>query len=221
MVRDIVGLDLAPPDRALVRCVGEKPQTQAVPGTAPALPPRPGRAERCTHDYRRHGNLDLFAALDVPAGLSAAPTSRRGIGRSPMVVGACQRRHHSVEFRAFLDRVAGSVPPDPEVHLVLDDLKTRKARLIHDQLVERPHFHLHFTPTPASWLDLVACRFALPSRRRLKRGAVTGTGDLEEAIHGHIAETNADTKPFAWTKSTDAILASVARFRQRIPNSER
>ncbi len=203
-VRDIVGLYLAPPDRALVLCVDEKPQIQAAQGTAPAFPMRPGQAERRTHDYRRHGTLDLFAALDVRAGT---------------VIGACERRHRSVEFRAFLDRVERAVPPGLEVHLVLDNLKTHKTRLVHDWLVKRPRFHLHFTPTSASWLNLVECWFALLSRRRLARGAFTSTGDLEEAILAYIAETNADPKPFVWTKTADDILASVARFYQQTSNS--
>jgi transposase len=204
-VRDVVGLYLAPPDRALVLCVDEKPQIQAAQGTAPTFPMRPGQAERRTHDYRRHGTLDLFAALDVKAGT---------------VIGACAQRHRSIEFRAFLDRVEGSVPPGLEVHLVLDNLKTHKTRLIHDWLVKRPHFHLHFTPTSASWLNLVECWFALLSRRRLERGAFTSTGDLEAAILAYIAETNANPKPFMWTKTADDILASVARFCQRTSNSD-
>jgi transposase len=204
-VRDIVGLYLAPPERALVLCVDEKPQIQAAQGTAPSLPMRPGQLERRTHDYRRHGTLDLFAALDVKAGT---------------VIGACERRHRSVEFRAFLDRVEGSVPQDLEVHLVLDNLKTHKTRLIHDWLVKRPHFHLHFTPTSASWLNLVECWFALLSRRRLERGAFTSTDDLEQAILAYIAATNVDPKPFVWTKTADHILASVAKFCNRTSNSD-
>ena len=203
-VRDIVGLYLAPPERALVLCVDEKPQIQAAQGTAPSFPVRPGQAERRTHDYRRHGTLDLFAALDVRAGT---------------VIGACERRHRSVEFRAFLDRVERGVPPDLEVHLVLDNLKTHRTGLIHDWLVKRPRFHLHFTPTSASWLNLVECWFALLSRRRLERGAFTSTDDLERAILAHIAETNADPRPFVWTKTADDILATVARFCQRTSNS--
>jgi transposase len=187
-----------------VLCVDEKPQIQAAQGTAPAFPMRPGQAERHTHDYRRHGTLDLFAALDVKAGT---------------VIGACERRHRSVEFRAFLDRVERGVPPDVEVHLVLDNLKTHKTRLVHDWLVKRPRFHLHFTPTSASWLNLVECWFVLLSRRRLGRGAFTSVGDLEEAIHAYIAETNAEPKPFIWTKTADEILGSVARFCQQISNS--
>jgi transposase len=204
-VRDIVGLYLAPPDRALVLCVDEKPQIQAAQGTAPTFPLRPGQAERRTHDYHRHGTLDLFAALDVKAGT---------------VIGACEQRHRSIEFRAFLDRVECGVPADLEVHLVLDNLKTHRTRLIHDWLVKRPRFHLHFTPTSASWLNLVECWFALLSRRHLERGAFTSTGDLETAILAYIAETNADPKPFAWTKTADNILASVARFCLRTSNSD-
>jgi transposase len=135
------------------------------------------------------------------------------------VIGACARRHRSVEFRAFLDRVERAVPPGLEVHLVLDNLKTHKAKMIHDWLVKRPHIHLHFTPTSASWLNLVECWFALLSRRRLERGAFASAGDLEAAIHAYIAETNAAPKPFAWTKTADDILASVARFCIRTSNS--
>ena len=204
-VRDVVGLYLNPPDRALVLRVDEKPQIQAAQGTAPTLPMRPGQAERRTHDDRRHGTLDLFAALDVRAGT---------------VIGACARRHRSVEFRAFLDRVERGLPPGLEVHLVLDNLKTHKTRLIHDWLVKHPHFHLHFTPTSASWLNLVECWFALLSGRRLERGAFTSTGDLEAAILAYIAETNTHPKPFVWTRSADALLASVARFCQRTSNSD-
>lgn len=203
-VRDVVGLYLDPPDRALVLCVDEKPQIQAAQGTAPAFPMRPGQAERATHDYERHGTIDLFAALDVKAGT---------------VVGACKGRHRAVEFRAFLDQVEAAVPADLDVHLVLDNLKTHKTRLVHEWLVKRPRFHLHFTPTSASWLNLVECWFALLSRRRLARGAFTSTGDLEAAILAYIAETNAHPKPFVWTKTADEILASVARFCQRTSNS--
>ena len=204
-VRDVVGLYLAPPDRALVLCVDEKPQIQAVQGTAPAFPLRPGQAERVTHDYRRHGTLDLFAALDVKAGT---------------VIGSCKPRHRSVEFRAFLEQVESSVARDLEVHLVLDNLKTHKTQLIHDWLVKRPRWHLHFTPTSASWLNLVEGWFALLTRRRLQRGAFQQTSDLEAAIHAYIAQTNADPKPFVWTKPADAILASVGRFCQRTSNSD-
>jgi transposase len=204
-VRDVVGLYLAPPDRALVLCVDEKPQIQAVERTAPVLPLRPGEPERRSHDHKRHGTTDLFAALDVKAGT---------------LIGACKRRHRALEFRAFLDQVEAAVPCDLDVHLVLDNAATPKARLVHDWLVKRPRFHLHFTPTGASWLNLVECWFAVLSRRRLERGVFTSTRELEEAILAYIAETNADPKPFVWTKTADAILASVARFCQRTSNSD-
>ncbi len=203
-VRDVVGLYMNPPDRALVLCVDEKPQIQAIERTAPVLPMRPGQVERRTHGYIRHGTTDLFAALDVKAGT---------------VIGRCQRRHRSVEFRAFLDTIEGSVPADSEVHLVLDNAAIHKTRTVHDWLVERPRFHLHFTPTGASWLNLVECWFAVLTRRRLGRGVFTSTQALEDAIRGYIAEANAAPRPFVWTRSADEILASVARFCQRTSNS--
>jgi transposase len=204
-VRDVVGLYMSPPDRALVLCLDEKPQIQAVERTAPVVPMRPGQVERHTHDYRRHGTTDLFAALDVKAGT---------------VIGACKERHRAVEFRAFLDQVEAAVPTDLEVHLVLDNAATHKTKLVRDWLVKRPRWRLHFTPTSASWLNLVEGWFALLTRRRLQRGVFTSTADLETSIQAYIDQTNADPKPFIWTKSADAILASVGRFCQRIPNSE-
>ena len=148
--------------------------------------------------------LDLFAALDVRAGT---------------VIGACKGRHRAVEFRAFLDQVEAALPAGLDVHLVLDNLKTHKTRLIDDWLAKCARWRLHFTPTSASWLDLVECWFALLSRRRLERGAFTSTDELETAILAFIAETNADPKPFTWTKTADDILASVARFCQRTSDS--
>jgi transposase len=204
-VRDVVGLYLDPPDRALVLCADEKPQIQARQGTAPAFPMRPGQPGRRTHDYRRHGTTDLFAALDVKAGT---------------VIGRCQGRHRSTEFRAFLDTVEASVPPELEIHVVLDNAATHKTRIVHDWLVKRPRFQLHFTPTSASWLNLVECWFALLSRRRLERGVSTSTRDLEDVICAYIAQTNADPRPFVWTKTADQVLARVARFCQRISNSD-
>ena len=204
-VRDVVGLYMAPPDRALVLCVDEKPQIQAVERTAPVVPMRPGQVERHTHDYRRHGTTDLFAALDVKAGT---------------VIGACKGRHRAVEFRAFLDQVEALVPADLDVHLVLDNAATHKTKIIQDWLVKRPRWHLHFTPTSASWLNLVEVWFALLTRRRLQRGVFTSTADLETAILAYIDQTNAEPKPFIWTKSADTILASVGRFCQRTSNSD-
>ncbi|WP_083531010.1 IS630-like element ISMex18 family transposase [Methylobacterium sp. AMS5] len=204
-VRDVVGLYMAPPHRAVVLCVDEKPQIQALTGTAPVMPMRPGQPERQTHDYRRAGTTDLFAALDVQAG---------------RVIGPCARRHRSIEFRAFLDQVEADVPKDLDVHLVLDNAATHKTKLIHDWLLKRPRWHLHFTPTSASWLNLVEGWFALLTRRQLQRGVFETTGDLEAAIHAYIDQTNAEPKPFVWTKSADAILASIKRFCQRTSNSD-
>jgi transposase len=204
-VRDVVGLYMSPPDRALVLCVDEKPQIQAVERTAPVLPMRSGQVERRTHAYVRHGTTDLFAALDV---------------RTGKVIGACRRRHRTQEFRAFLDLIEASVPSDLDIHLVLDNASTHKAPPIHRWLVKRPRYHLHFTPTSGSWLNLVEAWFAILTRRRLERGVFTSTADLEHAIHAYIDQTNADPKPFICTKSADAILASVGRFCQRTSNSE-
>ncbi len=203
-VRDVVGLYMNPPERALVLCVDEKPQIQAVDGTAPVLPMRPGQPERHTHDYKRHGTIDLFAALNVKTGT---------------VVGTCKARHRAIEFRAFLDQVEAAVPADLDVHLVLDNAAMHKTSFVHDWLIKRPRWHLHFTPTSAPWLNMVEGWFALLSRRQLQRGAFKSTDELEAAIQTYIDHTNADPKPFTWTKSADAILASVSRFCQRTSDS--
>jgi len=203
-VRDVVGLYLDPPDRALVLCVDEKPQIQATAGTAPVLPLRPGQVERHTHDYVRHGTRDLFAALDVKAGT---------------VIGEVRHRHRSVEFRKFLDTVDANTPPELDLHLILDNSSIHKTPLIHRWLVKHPRVHLHFTPTSASWLNLVECWFSLLTARQLRRGAFRSTHALEQAIKHYIAATNADPTPFVWTKTADEILASVARFCQRTHNS--
>jgi transposase len=204
-VRDVVGLYLNPPDRALVLCVDEKPQIQAVEGTTSVLPMRPGQAERRSHDYVRHGTTDLFAALDVKAGT---------------VFGACKRRHRTTEFRAFLDQVETTVPADLDVHLVLDNAATHKTRLVHDWLVKRPRWHLHFTPTSASWLNLVECWFSLLTRRCLQRGVFPSTAALEAAIQTYISHTNSQHRPFVWTKTADEILNSIKSFCQRTSNSD-
>jgi DDE superfamily endonuclease len=196
-VRDIVGLYLSPPARALVLCVDEKPSIQATERTAPVLPMRPGQVERRSHDCVRHGTTDLFAALDAKAGT---------------VIGACQRRHRAQEFRAFLDLIEASVPPDLDVHLVLDNAATHKAKLIRDWLAKRPRYHPHYTPTSASWLNLVEGFFALLTRRQLQRGVFPAVEALEDAIRRYVAATNADPRPFVWTRTADEILDSVKRF---------
>jgi transposase len=199
-VRDIVGLYLAPPERALVLCVDEKGQVQALDRTQPLLPLRPGQAERRTHDYVRHGTTSLFAALDVKTGT---------------VIGRCFPRHRAAEFRRFLDEIDAAVPSDLEVHLVLDNSATHKTKAIRDWLAKRPRYHVHFTPTSASWINQVERWFGLLTERALRRGVHCSVADLERDIHAFIAATNAEPKPFRWVKSADDILAAVKRFCQR------
>lgn len=196
-VRDIVGLYLNPPDRALVLCVDEKPSIQATSETAPAIPMRPGQLERHTHDYVRHGTTDLFAALDIKAGT---------------VIGELHHRHRSVDFRHFLATVEQATPMEFELHLVLDNASIHKTPLVQRWLVRHPRVHLHFTPTSASWLNLVECWFSILTARQLKRGRFRSTRSLECAIRAYIAENNAHPKPFVWTKTADEILSSVASF---------
>ena len=199
-VRDIVGLYLDPPDRALVLCVDEKSQIQALDRTRPLLPMRPGQAERRTHDYPRHGTTSLFAALDAKTG---------------KVIGQCHRRHRAVEFRKFLDTIEAEVPLDLDVHLIVDNYATHKTALIRNWLAKRPRFHLHFTPTSASWLNLVERWFALLTEKQLRRGVHQNSGELEAAIYRCLDLTNENPKPFVWTKTADQILANAARFYRR------
>ena len=194
-VHDIVGLYLSPPDRSLVLCVDEKSQVQALDRTQPLLPMRPGQAERRTHDYKRHGTTSLFAALDV---------------KTATIVGKCMPRHRSLEFRKFLDDVERTVPPDPDVHIVMDNYGTHKTKLIRDWFAKRPRWHVHFTPTsfagltrphsghgPASpWLNQVERFFALLTDRALKCGLFHSVRELENAINAYLDATNADPKPF-------------------------
>jgi transposase len=196
-VRDIVGLYLNPPDKALVLCVDEKSQIQALDRTQPLLPMRPGQAERRTHDYVRHGTTTLFAALDAATG---------------RVLGECHARHRSVEFRKFLDTIEDSVPKRLDVHLILDNYGTHKTALIRRWLLKRPRFHVHFTPTSASWLSLVERWFALLSEKQIKRGSHRSTRELVAAIQRYMQLWNRNPRPFAWTKTADEILQSVARF---------
>ena len=199
-VRDIVGLYLNPPDRALVLCVDEKSQIQALDRTQPLLPMRPGQIERRTHDYVRHGTTSLFAALDVKTGA---------------VIGECHRRHRSIEFRAFLDRIEAAVPAELDVHLIVDNYGTHKTALIKRWLAKRPRFQLHFTPTSASWLNLVERWFAALTEKQIRRSAHRSTRELETAILRYIDHGNQNPKPFIWTKTADQILASIARFCER------
>ena len=199
-VRDIVGLYMNPPDHAVVLCIDEKSQIQALDRTAPLLPMRPGQAERRTHDYKRHGTTSLFAALDTKTG---------------KVIAEMHRRQRSVEFRKFLDRVDANLPPDVDVHLIMDNYGTHKTPLIHAWLAKRPRFHVHFTPTYGSWLNLVERWFAELTMKQIRRGAHRSVTELERAIRDFLDVHNEEPKPFVWTKTADEILASIARFAQR------
>jgi len=203
-VRDIVGLYLHPPDRALVLCVDEKAQIQALDRTQPLLPMRPGQVERRTHDYVRHGTTSLFAALDVATG---------------RVIGECHRRHRTIEFRKFLDTIDAAVPAALDIHLILDNYGTHKTPAIHRWLAKRPRYHLHFTPTGASWLNLVERWFATLTTKQLRRGVHRSTRELEAAIRHYLRFHNEAPKPFVWTKTADDILASVAQLCKRISDS--
>ncbi len=199
-VRDIVGLYLNPPERALVLCADEKSQIQALNRMQPILPMRPGQVERRTPDYFRHGTTSLFAALDVKTG---------------RVIGQCHRRHRSLEFRKFLDSIDREVAAEFEIHLIVDNYSTHKSAMIRNWLAKRPRYHVHFTPTGGSWLNQVERWFALLTQRAIKRGAHTSTIQLERAIREFIEAHNEEPKPFIWTKPADDILASIARFADR------
>lgn len=196
-VRDVVGLYIAPPARAVVLCVDEKSQIQALDRSQPLLPMRPGQVERRTHDYKRHGTTSLFAALDIATG---------------RVIGKCYPRHRAKEFRKFLDEIEANVPDDLDIHLVMDNYATHKTPLIRNWLAKRPRWHVHLTPTGSSWINQVERFFALLSERQIKRGVFRSVDDLKAAIEGFIEKHNRDPKPFRWTKSADDILASIERF---------
>jgi transposase len=196
-VRDIVGLYLAPPERALVLCVDEKSQVQALDRTQPLLPMRPGQPERRSHDYTRHGTTTLFAALDVATG---------------EVIGRCFARHRAREFLKFLRTIEANVPANLDVHLVMDNYATHKTPPIRSWFARHPRWHIHFTPTGASWLNQVERFFALLTEKQLRRGVHRSTQELEAAILGYIDTVNADPRPFRWTKSADDILATIKRF---------
>lgn len=196
-VRDIVGLYLNPPERALVLCADEKAQIQALDRTQPIFPMRPGTPERRTHDYQRHGITSLFAALDVASG---------------KVIGEIHRRHRAIEFRTFLDRIDNEVPANLDIHLVLDNYGTHKTPLIHRWLLRHPRFHLHFTPTYSSWINQVERWFAILTEKQIRRGTHRSTRALEDAIRLFLTVNNENPKPFVWVKTADQILANIARF---------
>jgi transposase len=199
-VRDIVGLYMNPPDKALVLCVDEKTQIQALDRSQPVLPMRPGQPERRTNDYVRHGTTSLFAALDTKSGV---------------VIGELHRRHRSIEFRKFLDTIDEAVPEHLDLHLILDNYGTHKTATIKRWLLKRPRFHLHFTPTGTSWINLVERWFALLTEKQIRRGVFRSTRELETAIRSYLDIYNSHAKPFIWTKTADEILATVARYCKR------
>jgi len=196
-VRDVVGLYVAPPEHAIVLCVDEKSQIQALDRTQPLLPIRPGQVARRTHDYKRHGTTSLFAALDIATG---------------QVIGKCFPRHRAAEFRRFLDEIEANVPKDLDVHLVMDNYATHKTPMIRNWLAKRPRWHVHLTPTSASWLNQVERFFALITDKQIRRGVHRSVADLQADISAFIDRHNANPKPFRWTKSADDILASIERF---------
>jgi transposase len=205
-VRDVVGLYLSPPERAIVLCVDEKPQVQALERTQPVLPMAPARTERATHDYTRHGTTSLFAALNVATGV---------------VVGKCHRRHRSQEFVKFLDHVNATLPKEPgvSVHVVLDNYATHKTAAVKRWFLRHPEYHLHFIPTSSSWLNQVERFFAAITEQRIRRGVFTSVPQLERAIADYLAEHNKNPKPFVWTADADSILERLKRVCERTSDS--
>src|SRR5437773_9824850 len=199
-VRDIVGLYFYPPDRAIVLSMDEKSQVQALDRTRPLLPLRPGIPARQTHDYTRHGTTSLFAALDVATG---------------KVIGQCHRRHRHQEFLKFLQRLDAQLPPLGDVHIIMDNYGTHKVPKVMRWFVRHPRYHLHFTPTSASWLNQVERFFAKITTQRIRRGTFENVAALETAITSYLTHHNQHCKPFVWTATADAILDKVKRFCQR------
>jgi transposase len=203
-IRDIVGLYLDPPERALVLCVDEKSQIQALERTQQILPMQPGRMALRTHDYKRHGTTSLFAALDVATG---------------KVIGACKSRHRSREFIQFLDKIDDETPQGLDLHLVLDNYATHKTPSVRRWLTRHPRFHLHFTPTSSSWLNQVERWFAGLTDKAIKRGVHRSVRELVAAIDDYMTAGNASAKPFRWHKTATEIIDSIGRFCSRTLNS--
>jgi transposase len=205
-VRDIVGLYLNPPEqtRAMVLCVDEKSQIQALDRSQPILPLRPGQVERRTHDYFRHGTTSLFAALDIATG---------------KVIGRCHPRHRHQEFLRFLQQIEDAVPANLAIHLVLDNYGTHKAPKVAAWFKRRPRYHLHFTPTSGSWLNQIERWFAKITAQRLRRSAFHSVAELEKAIRHYLETNNRNPTPFVWTASADLILGKVHALCSRINRS--
>jgi transposase len=203
-VRDVVGLYLDPPERAVVLCVDVKSQIQALDRTAPILPMLPGTPQRASHDYKRFGTSSLYAALDIASG---------------KVIGSLHARHRAVEFKKFLQRLDSEVPDELEVHLILDNASTHKTAAIKRWLAAHPRFVLHFTPTSSSWLNLVERWFAELTTKKLRRGSHRSVRELNADIRAWIQTWNDNPRPFVWTKTADEILDSIARYCKRINDS--
>lgn len=204
-VHDVVGLYMDPPERALVFCVDEKSQIQALDRSQPVLPMMPGVPQRQTADYIRHGTTTLFAALEVATG---------------QVIGSLHRRHRAEEFKAFLAKLDKQVPAELDVHLICDNYATHKTPAVKKWLLAHPRFQLHFTPTGSSWLNLVERWFAELTTKQIRRGVHTSVQALEHDIRDWIATWNSDPKPYVWTKTADEILERLAGYLNRIPDSE-
>jgi len=203
-VRDIVGLYLNPPDRAVVVCMDEKSQVQALNRTEPILPLAPGVPARQSHDYERHGVTSLFAAMDVASGVT---------------ISSCYRRHRHQEFLRFLNDVDESLPAGLDVHLVMDNYGTHKVSRVRNWLARHPRYHVHFTPTSGSWLNLVERLFAEVTERCVRRGSHTSVRSLENAMLAYLEQRNKAPKPFVWTADADMILGKVERLSKRISRS--
>jgi transposase len=203
-VKDVVGLYLDPPERAVVLCVDEKSQIQALDRTAPILPMLPGTPQRATHDYKRHGTSSLYAALDIATG---------------QVIGSLHARHRAIEFKKFLATIDREVPDHLDVHLVMDNASTHKTPAIHRWLLAHPRFTVHFTPTSSSWLNLVERWFSELTTKKLQRGAHTSVRALNADIRQWINTWNENPRPYVWTKTSDQILDSIARYCGRIIES--
>ena len=204
-VRDIVGLYMNPPDRAIVLSVDEKSQIQALDRTQPILPLRPGLPARQTHDYERHGTTTLFAALNVLEGT---------------IISECQPRHRHQEFLQFLERIDQSVNSAPEIHLVLDNYGTHKHPAVKKWLAERPRYHVHFTPTSSSWLNQVERWFAEITRKRIRRGTFRSVGDLIKAIREYIRIYNRNPRPFQWVASASKIIRKVRKYKENLETGD-
>ena len=203
-VRDIVGLYLNPPDRTIVLCVDEKSQVQALNRTEPILPLAPGIPARQSHDYERHGVTSLFAAMDVASGVT---------------ISTCYRRHRHQEFLRFLQQIEDNLPTGLDVHLVMDNYGTHKVAKVRNWLARHPRYHVHFTPTSGSWLNLVERLFAEVTERCVRRGSHTSVRVLEKAMLDYLDQRNENPKPFIWTADADLILSKVARLSKRISRS--